>query len=183
MRGFTFLELIVVVGIIGVAAAFVFTSSDDEIDVNRLILEAEKTAISFTSLIVKARTSQTTISLSGCGQTSFYARLYRGKKSNQLYTSGYVGIGAANVSTGSYTNEIIYNYSASGSLRVDCPNGAHFITSDGNLVSNQSLPYTLKFRSIVNPNVDVKLDISALGYPRIFVRDQRIKTAYSEVVR
>ena len=61
MKGFTFLELIVVVGIIGVAAAFVFLSSDDEVDINRLILEADKAANQFVSLIIKARSSQTTI--------------------------------------------------------------------------------------------------------------------------
>jgi len=110
MKGFTFLELIVVVGIIGVAAAFVFLSSDDEVDINRLILEADKAANQFVSLIIKARSSQTTINLAGCGQTSFYAWLYRNKKSNQLFTTGYVGTGAANVATGSRVNEKIFNF-------------------------------------------------------------------------
>ena len=183
MKGFTFLELIVVVGIIGVAAAFVFLSSDDEVDVNRLILEADKTANQFTSLIVKARSSQTTINLSGCGQTSFYAGLYRNRKSNQLYTTGYVGSGAANVATGSQVNEKIFTFASNGTLRANCPNGTHFITSDGNIVSNQALPYVLTFYSTVNPAIQAKLELSALGYPRVYIRDTRIKNSFQEIVR
>jgi len=183
IRGFTFLELLVVIGILGVAAAFVFLSADDEVDINRLILEAEKTANKFTNLIVKARSSQSTINLAGCGQTSFYARLYRGKKSNQLYTTGYVGTGAANVASGSSTSEKIYSFDARGTLRVSCPSGAHFITSDGNIVSSQSLPYVLTFYSTINPNVQARLEVSSLGYPRIYIRDTRIKNTLREVIR
>lgn len=183
MKGFTFLELIVVVGIIGVAAAFVFLSSDDEVDINRLILEADKTANQFTSLIIKARSSQTTINLAGCGQTSFYAWLYRNKKSNQLFTTGYVGSGAANVASGTRVDEKIFNFSSNGTLRVSCPNGSHYITSDGNIVSNQPLPYVLTFYSTVNPSVQARLELSALGYPRIYIRDSRIKNALQEIVR
>lgn len=184
MRGFTFLELIVVVGIIGVAAAFVFSSNDDEIDINRLVLEAEKAANKYIDLIIEARSSQSTVRLD-CRQYNMSAYFYRGRKSNSLYSYSYTGInGAANLANGSYTKGIsVWSLPFNGSIMADCPSGLHYITSDGNIVSNQSMPYVLKFFSKINRNILVKLEVSSLGYPRIFIQDSRIKNSFTEVIR
>ena len=184
MKGFTFLELIVVVGIIGVAAAFVFLSSDDEVDVNRLILEADKAAYRYSNIIVQARSSQSSVRLD-CQQFGAYAYFYRTRKSNSLYSYAYTGInGASNQTTGSFTSsEKIWGLPFNGSLMADCPNGLHYITSDGNIVSNQSMPYVIKFFSKINPNIQAKLELSALGYPRIYIRDSRIKNSFQEIIR
>ena len=114
-RGFTLLELIVVIFIIGVVSTFALLTREDEVDINRLIIEAEKASNTIFNLMIQARNSQTTVDFRGGPSSgSLLAYLYVNKKSNQLYTgSGNVGIGALNVGSAnwnSYTTQQILFY-------------------------------------------------------------------------
>jgi len=136
-RGFTLLELIVVIFIIGVVSTFALLTREDEVDLNRLIIEAEKASNTIFNLMIQARNSQTTVDLRG-GPSSglLLAYLYVNKKSNQLYTgSGNVGIGALNVGSAnwnSYTTQQIFFYNEQMSSIVPKGNpGRTLITSDG----------------------------------------------------
>ena len=56
-RGFTLLELIVVIFIIGVVSTFALLTREDEVDINRLIIEAEKASNTIFNLMIQARNS------------------------------------------------------------------------------------------------------------------------------
>jgi len=195
-RGFTLLELIVVIFIIGVVSTFALLTREDEVDLNRLIIEAEKASNTIFNLMIQARNSQTTVDLRG-GPSSglLLAYLYVNKKSNQLYTgSGNVGIGALNVGSAncnSYTTQQIFFYNEQMSSIVPKGNpGRTLITSDGHFINykgGSSIsrdPYYFELTSNTNTSIKVKVEFSPLGYPRMYVSDQRINNGqYREVIR
>jgi prepilin-type N-terminal cleavage/methylation domain-containing protein len=195
-RGFTLLELIVVIFIIGVVSTFALLTREDEVDLNRLIIEAEKASNTIFNLMIQARNSQTTVDLRGGPSSgSLLAYLYVNKKSNQLYTgSGNVGIGALNVGSAnwnSYTTQQIFFYNEFISSIVPKGNpGRTLITSDGHFINykgGSSIsrdPYYFELTSNTNTSIKVKVEFSPLGYPRMYVSDQRINNGqYREIIR
>jgi hypothetical protein len=147
-------------------------------------------------LMIQARNSQTTVDFRGGPSSgSLLAYLYVNKKSNQLYTgSGNVGIGALNVGSAnwnSYTTQQILFYNESMSSIVPKGNPPRgLITSDGHFISyrgGSSLsrePYYFELTSNSNTSIKVKVEFSPLGYPRMYVSDQRINNGqYREVIR
>ena len=197
-RGFTLLELIVVIFIIGVVSTFALLTREDEVDINRLIIEAEKASSKIIATLIEARNSQSTIEfIDYCSNYGLRYNIYTNKQSNQLYTYtqsyGSMGIGAIRVadlelSRGSYQHGMIFdhsNYLGYSTLQASCfTQGRYFITSDGHIISNSSNSLSIQFFSKANPSIKSKVEISALGYPRIYVSDQRINNGqYREVIR
>jgi len=179
--GFTFLELIIVIGLIGIITAFVFGTHKHTVSINKLILEAEQVSLKLLRVINLARNSNSSMALI-CTPDDLYVDIYRNQRSNQLNPNGNIGIGVTGSLLSKTATDKIFSKSIVQSILLQCPLGNYYVTSDGNLLGDGGNPFELIFKT-KNINLSSKLTVSALGYPRIYAKDDQIKNQYTEVLK
>ena len=184
--GFTFLELVVVVGLVGIVAAFSVSSSNAPVSAEKMLGEARTNASQISSLVLYARSSQTSIKLT-CTSKSLTASYYRGQKSNKI--SGSLGLDVVTATAGAVTKGPVnlISYPATSSMTLTCPIASAYITSDGSLLTVTGVPYDLVFSSSKktvssDSGITSKLSISNVGYPRIYLMDTSLSASWNEVV-
>lgn len=176
--GFSFLELIVAVGIIGVVATFSISGSDQGVSVQKLISQAQESAVKLSSLVATARSSQTSIRVS-CDSKSLKAYYYRLKSSNML--TGALGTSVQSQVAGTETrSETLVNFTLS-SMTMICPAATSYVTSDGNFLTQSSSNFDLVISSAKKPNLQARVLLSKVGYPRIYARDTNVSSGWNEI--
>jgi prepilin-type N-terminal cleavage/methylation domain-containing protein len=192
--GFTFLELIVVVALIGILASFTMMSSKDTSKTYSLLAEAESVASKISLVVAEAQSSQSSIRLICDGQV-IYAQYFRGQKSNALYASGAVGKSVATATSSTPSKTIIildyaFKTPQNKTLMFNCNNacsgGNTYITSDGSLLNTNTCAsgnsFELVLYSTQNTNISSKVTFSAVGYPRIYLQDSSIISIPREII-
>lgn len=183
--GFSFLELIVVIGIIGVVAGLAISTSKEPVSAQRLSSEAQKLAETFSLLISQARASQTSFKIL-CNAQSLTNQQYRSSatfnaKSNML--NGTIGSSVITVTNGLPTKTIsMVSYDLSNTINMSCPAATSFITSDGTLITSDNNNFELTLTAIANPNLQSRIWLSKVGYPRIYLKDASAKNVWTEVL-
>jgi prepilin-type N-terminal cleavage/methylation domain-containing protein len=203
--GYTFLELIIVVGLLGVVASAAMMSSRDTSKTYSLLAEAESAASRISLVVAEAQSSQSSIKLI-CDSKSLSAQYFRSPTasnavsnneltSNVLYPSGLVGKGVVSATSGtaSKTVPIIDYYTITSqnktlvlSCNSACSGGNVYITSDGSILNTNTCasgnPLELIFYSTQNTNIQSKVAFSAVGYPRIYLQDISITSVPNEII-
>ena len=176
--GFSFLELIVAVGIIGIVAVFSISGSAQGVSVQKIISQAQENAVKLSGLIASARSSQTSIKIT-CDNKILKANYYRLKPSNML--TGSLGASVQSQTAGIETrSEIITDYTLTGML-MTCPTATSYVTSDGNLLTQTSGNFDLIISSTKKPNLQARVLLSKVGYPRIYARDIKVSSNWNEI--
>ena len=185
LQGYTFIELIIVIGILAIVSSFAMLSSKDTTKTYTLLGDAEKAAGNMAFAIAKAQSSQSS-ALIVCDGRAVYAKFFKGKKSNALNNVGLVSLGATNAtSSGTPTSTFkIIDYGAytnqNKSLQVKCTADA-YITSDGALINTYD-SYQIVFSSTQNTDLSSIVTFSAVGYPRIYLQDSSISSIPHEII-
>ena len=191
LQGYTFIELIIVIGILAIVSSFALLSSKDTTKTYTLLGDAEKAAGNMAFAIAKAQSSQSS-ALIVCDGRAVYAKFFKGKKSNALNNVGLVSLGVTNAtSSGTPTSTFkIIDYGAytnqNKSLGVSCTNANGnstdaYITSDGALINTYD-SYQIVFSSTQNPDLRSIVTFSAVGYPRIYLQDSSISSVPNEII-
>jgi prepilin-type N-terminal cleavage/methylation domain-containing protein len=191
LQGYTFIELIIVIGILAIVSSFAMLSSKDTTKTYTLLGDAEKAAGNMAFAIAKAQSSQSS-ALIVCDGRAVYAKFFKGKKSNALHNVGLVSLGATNAtSSGTPTSTFtIIDYGAytnqNKSLGVSCTNANGnstdaYITSDGALINTYD-SFKMTFSSTQNPDLRSIVTFSAVGYPRIYLQDSSISSVPNEII-
>ncbi len=192
--GYTFLELIVVIGLIGIIGSFAMLSSKDTSKTYSLLAEAETAASRVSLVVAEAQSSQSSIKLI-CDSKSLSAQYFRGQTSNSLYASGSVGKSVATATSGTPTKtvKIVDYYTLTPqnktliiSCNSACSGGNLYITSDGSLLNTNTCasgnPLELIFYSTQNASITSKVVFSSAGYPRIYLQDSSITALPNEII-
>jgi prepilin-type N-terminal cleavage/methylation domain-containing protein len=194
--GFTFLELIIVIGLIGILASFTMMSSKDTSKTYSLLAEAESAASKISLIVAEAQSSQSSVKLI-CDSKSLSAQYFRRQTSNVLYASGNVGKSVATATATSsnlsktitivdYVNQTPQNKTLVLSCNSACGGGNTYITSDGSLLNTNTCasgnPFELVFYSTQNTNISSKVNFSATGYPRIYLQDSSVTSTPREII-
>lgn len=176
--GFSFLELIVVVGIIGVVATFSISTSDEAASAQKIVSQAQEASVRLSGLAASARSSQTSIKLT-CDSKSLKAYYYRLKPSNML--SGSVGVSAQAQTSGTETrSETLVSYLLSNTS-ISCPASTSYVTSDGNIFTQASGNFDLIIYSDKKTNIQSRVLLSKTGYPRVYARDVNVSSTWNEI--
>jgi prepilin-type N-terminal cleavage/methylation domain-containing protein len=184
--GFSFIELVVVIGLIGIVSALTISSSKTPVNAQKLLTEAQKLAQGLSLMIAKSRASQTSIKLT-CDSTKITSNEYRtttsyDAKSNMIL--GTIGTNVVAVATGTPTKtSTMVSYSATDALTITCPEAIGYITSDGTIFTSGGNRFIAMFSTTANANIQSRLEISKTGYPRIYMRDASVNANWSEVLR
>jgi prepilin-type N-terminal cleavage/methylation domain-containing protein len=184
--GFSFIELVVVIGLIGIVSALTISSSKTPVNAQKLLTEAQKLAQGLSLMIAKTRASQTSIKLT-CDSTKITSNEYRtttsyDAKSNMIM--GTIGTNVVAVATGTPTKtSAMVSYSATDALTITCPEAIGYITSDGTIFTSGANRFIAMFSTTANANIQSRLEISKTGYPRIYMRDASVNANWSEVLR
>ena len=185
LQGYTFIELIIVIGILAIVSSFAMLSSKDTTKTYTLLGDAEKAAGNMAFAIAKAQSSQSSAKIV-CDGRAVYAQFFKGKKINALYGNvGNVSLGVTNAtSSGTPTSTFkIIDYGAytnqNKSLEVRCTDA--YITSDGALINTYD-SYQIVFSSTQNPDLRSIVTFSAVGYPRIYLQDSSISSIPHEII-
>jgi prepilin-type N-terminal cleavage/methylation domain-containing protein len=203
--GYTFLELMIVISLIGIVATSAMMSSKDTSKTYSLLGEAESAASKLALIIAEAQSSQTSIKLV-CDAKSLSAKYFRSPiasnmlsnnelTSNALYASGLVGksvitaasgIASKTVSIVDYNSVTPQNKTLVLSCNSTCNGGDLYITSDGSLLNTNNCasgnPMELIFYSNQNTNILSKVIFSSAGYPRIYLQDTSINPLPNEII-
>jgi prepilin-type N-terminal cleavage/methylation domain-containing protein len=183
--GFSFLELIIVVAIIGVVAELALSTSKQPVSTQRLSAEAQKIGETFSLLVSQARASQTSFKIL-CDTQSLSNQQYRSSatlnaKSNML--NGTLGASVITATNGSATKTLsIVSSDLSNTLNLTCPAANSYITSDGTILTSDNKNFDLTLTAIVNPNLQSRIWMSKVGYPRIYLKDTSAKNVWTEVL-
>ena len=191
LQGYTFIELIIVIGILAIVSSFALLSSKDTTKTYTLLGDAEKAAGNMAFAIAKAQSSQSSAKIV-CDGRAVYAQFFKGKKSNALNNVGLVSLGVTNAtSSGTPTSTFkIIDYGAytnqNKSLEVRCTNANGsstdaYITSDGALINTYD-SFKMTFSSTQNPDLSSIVTFSAVGYPRIYLQDSSISSIPHEII-
>lgn len=163
-RGFSMLEVLVVLGIISVLAAMLVPSSQDNVSLERVIGNAKLLSHKLIELSVDARASGRTVRLD-CDPTGIRATTYRNTRTPRIYAdlnslSGSAGnIISANVS--------LLNLSAGTRLAGSCGVPTQFlITSEGYFFSSHPSGGIQNLELHSGP-FGARLNISAAGVSTI----------------
>lgn len=184
LQGYTFIELIIVIGILAIVSSFALLSSKDTTKTYTLLGDAEKAAGNMAFAIAKAQSSQSSAKIV-CDGRAVYAQFFKGKKSNALNNVGLVSLGVTNAtSSGTPTSTFkIIDYGAytnqNKSLEVRCTDA--YITSDGALINTYD-SFKMTFSSTQNPDLSSIVTFSAVGYPRIYLQDSSISSIPHEII-
>jgi prepilin-type N-terminal cleavage/methylation domain-containing protein len=184
--GYTFIELMVVLGVIAVLASFSITLVPNVIKPRSLALEAESLGTEIFLLVSTARAARKTIQLL-CEPNTVKVNIYDDIRSNFLSLSGEALVGLdASVQTQSkaYVQRVLLPERSK--INVSCPQscGDLFISSDGYLLSQEHCPAIEFVLSKQAPSTaQVKLTLSSVGYPRVFARSFPSQADWSEVSR
>jgi prepilin-type N-terminal cleavage/methylation domain-containing protein len=184
LQGYTFIELIIVIGILAIVSSFALLSSKDTTKTYTLLGDAEKAAGNMAFAIAKAQSSQSS-ALIVCDGRAVYAKFFKGKKSNAYSNVGLVSLGVTNAtSSGTPTSTFkIIDYGAytnqNKSLEVRCTDA--YITSDGALINTYD-SFKMTFSSTQNPDLSSIVTFSAVGYPRIYLQDSSISSIPNEII-
>jgi prepilin-type N-terminal cleavage/methylation domain-containing protein len=184
--GYTFIELMVVLGVIAVLASFSITLVPNVIKPRSLALEAETLGTEIFLLVSTARATRKTMQLV-CEPNVVKVNIYDGIRSNFLSLSGEALVGLdARVQTQSkaYVQKVLL--SERSKVNVSCPQncGDLFISSDGYLLSQERCPAIEYVLSKQPPSTaQVKLTLSSVGYPRVLAKASPSQADWSEVSR
>lgn len=184
--GFTFVELLVVIAVIGILTTITVYKSPTIVNSKSLVSEAEVLASKVSYLLAKARASQSTVQLV-CNTQTITANFYNGARSNTL------SIGAASpvsldakVQTASLSHQDQLVFSGNNKISLQCPTacGDIYITSDGHLLSSAACgAFDFIFTNNSSSDVSTKLSLSNLGYPRIYVKSASLSNNWNELLK
>lgn len=197
--GFTFLELIIVIGLIGILASFTMMSSKDTSKTYSLLAEAESAASKISLVVAEAQSSQSSVKLI-CDSKSLSAQYFRGQKSNTVYS--FIGQSAITATSGTPTKTVsIIDYATNVTpqnstlvltcSQFGCSSGNKYITSDGSLLNTSNCAAQgisggdslyLIFYSTQNPSISSQVSFSATGYPRIYLQNNSINSVPREII-
>jgi prepilin-type N-terminal cleavage/methylation domain-containing protein len=183
--GFSFLELIIVIAIIGVVAELAISSSKQPVSTQRLSAEAQKIGEIFSLLVSQARASQASFKIL-CNTQNLSYQQYRSSvtlnaKSNML--NGTIGKSVITVTNGSATKTLsMVSSDLSNTLDLTCPAPNSYITSDGTILTSDNKNFDLILTAIANPNLQSRIWMSKVGYPRIYLKDASAKNVWAEVI-
>ena len=184
--GYTFIELMVVLGVIAVLASFSVTLIPNVVKPRSLALEAESLGTEFFLLLSEARASRRTMRLA-CEPKAVKVDVFEGVRSNTLSPAGEAPVGLdARVQTQSrsFTQKTLLPERSQ--VIVTCPTGCGgvFITSDGYLLSEsrcRSLEFILAKQGV--SSAQFKLTLSNNAFPRLYTRASADALGWKEVVR
>lgn len=180
--GYTFVELLVVVAIVGILSSMSLNILPGIVKPRSLLLESDVLASNIALSISKAKSTQSTFRLL-CDPQSVSVNYYSGVRSNSLNTS--VGLDAA-LQTASKPFRSQFFLSPNRKLTIQCPTncGDVFISSDGLLLTSGvcgSIDFVLAKAS--SPDALIKLSLSNLGYPRVYTKSAQSSDVWSELLR
>lgn len=176
--GFSFLELIVVVGLIGIVATFSFSGSNESVSIQKVISQSQESSVRLANLIAGARSAQTSIKIT-CNSNSLKADFYRLKSSNMI--SGSLGTSVITQTSGAVTrSETLIDFTFAN-MTMTCPSTTSYVTSDGNFFTSTSGNFDLIISSTKKQNLQGRILLSKLGYPRIYARDTNVSVNWTEV--
>ena len=184
--GYTFIELMVVLGVIAVLASFSITLVPNVIKPRSLALEADTLGAEIFLLVSSARATRRTMQLL-CEPNTVKVNVYDGVRSNFLSLGGVdlVGLDArAQTQSKAYVQRVLLPERSK--VNVSCPQncGDLFISSDGYLLSKERCPAIEYVLSKQPPSTaQVKLTLSSVGYPRVFAKSSPSQADWSEVSR
>ena len=184
--GYTFIELMVVLGVIAVLASFSITLVPNVIKPRSLALKAESLGAEIFFLVSSARATRRTMQLL-CEPNAIKVNVYDGVRSNFLSPNGVDLVGLdARVQTQSkaYVQRVLLPEQSK--VNVSCPKGCgdFFITSDGYLLSQEHCSAIEFVLSKQAPSTaQVKLTLSSVGHPRVFAKASPSQANWSEVSR
>lgn len=183
--GFSFLELIIVIGIMGIVAELAISTSKEPVSAQRLSSEAQKLGETFSLLIAQARASQSSFKIL-CNTQSLTSQQYRSStslnaKSNML--NGTIGSSVITVTNGTPTKTVsMISSDLSNTLNLACPAATSYITSDGTFITSDNNNFELTLTAIANPNLQSRVWLSKAGYPRVYLKDASGKNVWAEVL-
>lgn len=163
--GVSFLELIVVLGIIAAIGVFTLPSSQDSIPVNHLAAQSKLIAQKLVQLSIDARVSGRTIRLD-CTPNSLTSYAFN---KNQTYDYASAASGVSGLSV----VESISILTASNpiSLSATCPSlSSFYITSEGYFYQSASSPGI--HLSLTEGSYLATIQLSGAGFPRVFIGNQ-----------
>jgi prepilin-type N-terminal cleavage/methylation domain-containing protein len=176
--GFSFLELIVVVGLIGIVAAFSFSGSNEGVSIQKVISQSQEASVRLANLIASARSAQTSIKIS-CNSKSLKADYYRLRSSNMI--SGSLGTSVVAQTSGAVTrSEILIDFTLAN-MTMSCPSAISYVTSDGNFFTSTSGNFDLIISSTKKQNLQGRILLSKLGFPRVYARDANVSASWTEI--
>jgi prepilin-type N-terminal cleavage/methylation domain-containing protein len=184
--GYTFIELLVVVALIGILGSVTVFKSPGIVNSRSVLIEADALASKVSYLITKARGSQSTIQLS-CSNQTIVAGIYTGVRSNSLNASvsNVVGLDAK-LQTAALSHQDQTLFDGGVKTSVQCPStcGDLYITSDGYLLSSQGCSaIDFIFTKNSSPDTLSRLSLSNLGYPRVYMKSTAISNSWNELIR
>jgi len=184
--GFTFLELLVVIALVGILATITVYKSPALVQSRSLVSESEVLASKLSYLITKARATQSTIQLD-CNSQKMSAKFYTGVRSNSLDGDGAntVSLDAKLQTAGqSYLDQLVFSGKNKTSLQCPSACGDLYITSDGYLLSSAACgSIDFIFTSVSSVDISSKLSLSNLGYPRIYVKSASLSDNWNELLK
>ena len=184
--GYTFVELLVVVALIGILGSLTVFRSSGIVNSRSVLSEAEVLASKISYLLTKARATQSTIKLI-CTSQAISTNTYAGVRSNTLSSGSTTPIGLdAKLQTTALTHQDQTLFDGGTQTSVQCPStcGDLYITSDGYLLSSLSCgSIDFIFNKSSSPDTFSKLSLSNLGYPRIYMQSTAISNNWNEFLR
>jgi prepilin-type N-terminal cleavage/methylation domain-containing protein len=184
--GYTFVELLVVIALIGVLASMTLFRSPSMVTSRSLLSEAESLAAKISYLQTSARASQTTIHLV-CSSQTISANFYSGVRSNTLVQNGAspIALDAQAQTNGlSHQDQIIFNGGVQTAMHCPAFCGDVYISSEGYLLTTMACN-SIDFIFTKNTSSDLasKLSLSNLGYPRIYMQSTAVSNNWNELLK
>ena len=184
--GYTFVELLVVIAVIGVLGSMTLFRSTNIVTSRSLLTEAESLASKISYLQTNARASQTTIQLL-CSSQSISANFFTNLRSNTLAQgdASPVALDAkVQINGKSHQDKILFD--GSNKISVQCPSscGDIFISSEGYLLTSltcNSIDFI--FTKNISSDTASKLSLSNMGYPRVYMRSLLVSSSWNELLR
>lgn len=184
--GYTFVELLVVVALIGILGTVTVFKSPDIVNSRSVLIEADALASKISYLMTKARGSQSTIQLT-CSPQAILSSTFVGIRSSSLNASSasVVGLDAKLQTSGlSHQDQILFDGGTKTTVQCPLACGDLYISSDGYLLSSLSCSaIDFIFTKNSSPETLSRLSLSNLGYPRIYMKSTAISNSWSELLR
>jgi hypothetical protein len=97
--------------------------------------------------------------------------------------NGTIGLSVITATNGSATKTLsMVSSDLSSTLNLTCPAANSYITSDGTILTSDNKNFDLTLTAIANPNLQSRIWMSKVGYPRIYLKDTSAKNVWTEVL-
>jgi prepilin-type N-terminal cleavage/methylation domain-containing protein len=175
-RGFTFIELVIVIGLVGIFSAFTISNSFLNSSPVNLLSLAEQASYSLTMVVLKAKSSQSTVSLA-CSTKGISANFYKSTKSISMRSNsiGYSLDAVTRIANAQPTwTENVASLPQKG-VAIECPSscGKIYITSDGSVIPTVNCSMNFTFTSTGSETTQSKVFLKKTGFTEIYVRSTK----------